>query len=66
MTELCDLSARQLVAGYRKGAFTPVDAARAVLDRIEVVQPGVNAFVRVDSRPGPGAGAGVGGPVERG
>ncbi|WP_250298601.1 amidase [Streptomyces sp. A 4/2] len=51
MTELCDLSARQLVAGYRKGAFTPVDAARAVLDRIEVVQPGVNAFVRVDAGP---------------
>lgn len=47
MTELCDLTARQLLAGYRKGDFTPVDATRAVLDRIELVQPGVNAFVRV-------------------
>ncbi|WP_406154460.1 amidase [Streptomyces sp. NBC_01023] len=49
MTDLCDLTARQLLAGYRKGTFTPVDAARAVLHRAEVVQPRVNAFVRIDS-----------------
>ncbi|WP_405780550.1 amidase [Streptomyces sp. NBC_00859] len=49
MTDLCDLTARQLLADYRKGTFTPVDAARAVLHRAEVVQPGVNAFVRIES-----------------
>lgn len=49
MTELCDLTARQLLAGYRKSSFTPVDVARAVLQRAEVVQPEVNAFVRIDS-----------------
>ncbi|WP_406139675.1 amidase [Streptomyces sp. NBC_01089] len=49
MTDLCDLTARELLAGYRKGSFTPVDAADAVLHRAEVVQPDVNAFVRIDS-----------------
>lgn len=48
-TFLTDLTARQLLAGYEKGDFSPVDATRAVLDRIEVVQPLVNAFVRVDT-----------------
>ncbi|WP_328317627.1 amidase [Streptomyces sp. NBC_00388] len=51
MTELCDLTARELLAGYRRGSFTPVDAARAVLHRAEAVQPVVNAFVRIDSAP---------------
>ncbi|MFD7088154.1 amidase [Streptomyces sp. NPDC059896] len=46
-TRLTDLTARQLLAGYEKGDFSPLDATRAVLDRIEVVQPLVNAFVRV-------------------
>ncbi|WP_434589904.1 amidase [Streptomyces sp. A5-4] len=49
MTELSALTARQLLAGYEKGEFTPVDATRAVLDRIEAVDPLVNAFVRVDA-----------------
>ncbi|MFJ5291758.1 MULTISPECIES: amidase [unclassified Streptomyces] len=49
MTELCDLTALHLLAGYRKGSFTPVDVARAVLHRAEAVQPRVNAFVRIDS-----------------
>jgi aspartyl-tRNA(Asn)/glutamyl-tRNA(Gln) amidotransferase subunit A len=46
---LTDLTARQLLTGYEKGDFSPVDATRAALDRIEVVQPLVNAFVRVDA-----------------
>ncbi|MFJ2111380.1 amidase [Streptomyces sp. NPDC087850] len=46
---LTDLTARQLLAGYARGDFTPVDAVRAVLDRIETVQPLVNAFVRTDA-----------------
>ena len=32
--------------GYAKGDFSPVEATRAALERIEVVQPLVNAFVR--------------------
>ncbi|MFI6700961.1 amidase [Streptomyces sp. NPDC050509] len=48
-TFLTDLTARALLAGYAKGDFSPVEATRAVLDRIETVQPLVNAFVRVDS-----------------
>ncbi|WP_328582090.1 amidase [Streptomyces sp. NBC_00370] len=48
-TFLTDLTARQLVAGYERGDFSPVDATRAVLDRIETVQPLVNAFTRVDA-----------------
>ncbi|MFF3245000.1 amidase [Streptomyces sp. NPDC002870] len=48
-SELTDLTARQLLTGYEKGDFSPVDATRAALERIEVVQPLVNAFVRVDA-----------------
>ncbi|MEE1752363.1 amidase [Streptomyces sp. SP18CS02] len=48
-TFLTDLTARQLLGGYARGDFSPLDVTRAALDRIEVVQPLVNAFVRVDS-----------------
>ncbi|MFD3843008.1 amidase [Streptomyces sp. NPDC058642] len=47
MTELTELTAVQLVDGYRKGEFSPVDAARAALERAERIQPEVNAFVRI-------------------
>ncbi|MFI7316259.1 amidase [Streptomyces venezuelae] len=47
MTELADLTAVQLVDGYRKGEFSPVDATRAALRRAEESQPQVNAFVRI-------------------
>uniref|UniRef100_A0AAU2V8N1 Amidase n=1 Tax=Streptomyces sp. NBC_00003 TaxID=2903608 RepID=A0AAU2V8N1_9ACTN len=50
-SELFDLTARQLLAGYRAGTFSPLDATRAVLARIEAVQPRLNAFVRVDTEP---------------
>jgi aspartyl-tRNA(Asn)/glutamyl-tRNA(Gln) amidotransferase subunit A len=49
MTELTELTAVQLVDGYRKGEFSPVDATRAALERAERVQPAVNAFVRIDA-----------------
>lgn len=52
MTEsmfLTDLTARQLLAGYERGDFSPVDVTRATLDRIEAIEPLVNAFVRVDA-----------------
>ncbi|OKK07697.1 amidase [Streptomyces sp. CB03234] len=48
-TFLTDLTARQLLDGYARGDFSPVDAVRAALDRIEAVEPLVNAFVRVDA-----------------
>ncbi|MGW0913302.1 amidase [Streptomyces sp. NPDC002784] len=47
MTDLTGLTAVQLLDGYRAGAFTPVDATRAVLERAEHIQPEVNAFVRI-------------------
>ncbi|MDB1089587.1 amidase [Streptomyces sp. ACA25] len=45
---LTDLTAGALTAGYAAGRFTPVDAARAALERAETVQPQVNAFVLLD------------------
>ncbi|MGW1023996.1 amidase [Streptomyces sp. NPDC002577] len=49
MTELTELTATQLIDGYRKGEFSPVDATRAALRRIGETEPAVNAFVRVDA-----------------
>jgi aspartyl-tRNA(Asn)/glutamyl-tRNA(Gln) amidotransferase subunit A len=49
MTELTDLTATQLVDGYRKGTFSPVDVVEAALRRCEDIQPAVNAFVRIDA-----------------
>ncbi|MDW4910601.1 amidase [Streptomyces sp. ADMS] len=48
-TELAELTAVQLLDGYRKGEFSPVDATRAALERAEQLQPVVNAFVRIDA-----------------
>jgi aspartyl-tRNA(Asn)/glutamyl-tRNA(Gln) amidotransferase subunit A len=45
--DLTGLSAVQLLDGYRKGEFSPVDATRAALERAERIQPEVNAFVRL-------------------
>ena len=49
MTDLYELTARELLTGYRSGDFSPVEAVRSVLDRIEAVNEGVNAFCRVDA-----------------
>ena len=62
MTDLYELTARELITGYRSGAFSPVEATRSVLDRIEAVDPGVNAFCRVDAE---GALAAAGASTER-
>jgi aspartyl-tRNA(Asn)/glutamyl-tRNA(Gln) amidotransferase subunit A len=48
MTDLWRLSAAQLAAGYRSGAFTPVDAIEACLARTAHCQPLTNAMVMVD------------------
>ena len=47
-TELCNLSATELVRGYAAKDFSPVEVARAALDRIAALNATVNAFVFVD------------------
>ncbi|MFF7972749.1 amidase [Streptomyces sp. NPDC007905] len=45
--ELTDLTAVQLLDGYRKGEFSPVEATEQALERARRLQPEVNAFVRL-------------------
>jgi aspartyl-tRNA(Asn)/glutamyl-tRNA(Gln) amidotransferase subunit A len=44
MTDLTALTAVELLAGYRAGDFSPVEATRAALDRARQVQQELNAF----------------------
>ncbi|HEY2981761.1 MAG TPA: amidase family protein, partial [Anaerolineales bacterium] len=44
------LTATELLAGYRSGAFSPVEVVRAAYDRIQRVQPKINAFCVVAER----------------
>lgn len=46
---LWQLSAAQLVAGYRDGAFTPVDALQACLARTAAVNTTLNAMTTLDA-----------------
>ena len=46
--ELCFLCSAELAARYRRRDLSPVEVARAVLDRIERVNPRVNALYFVD------------------
>ena len=48
--DLCSLSAIELLAGYRKRTISPVETAKAVLARIEALNPVLNAFNLVDAR----------------
>ena len=48
-TELTELTAVELLDGYRRREFSPVDTTRATLERAEEIQPAVNAFVRLDA-----------------
>lgn len=41
---LADLGTAELVAGYRSGAFTPVEVLEAVRRRVEELEPTVNAL----------------------
>lgn len=43
------LSARALVAGYRAGSLSPVEVTAAVLQRIEAVNPRINALFHVNA-----------------
>jgi aspartyl-tRNA(Asn)/glutamyl-tRNA(Gln) amidotransferase subunit A len=47
MQQLTDLTAVQLLAGYRKGEFGPVEVTVQALERARAIQPEVNAFVRL-------------------
>lgn len=49
MSDLTDLTAVELLAGYRDGTISPVDATQAALDAIEAVDMDVNAFVSVEA-----------------
>jgi aspartyl-tRNA(Asn)/glutamyl-tRNA(Gln) amidotransferase subunit A len=50
MTDLADLTATELLAGYRDRTFTPVEATRDALAAIEAHNDEVNAFVLVDEQ----------------
>ena len=46
-TDLTQCTATELLAMYRSGAASPVEATQAVLDRIAAVDPTINAFCLV-------------------
>jgi aspartyl-tRNA(Asn)/glutamyl-tRNA(Gln) amidotransferase subunit A len=46
--DLCFMSATELLARYRARTLSPVEATKAVLDRIERVNPKLNAYCLVD------------------
>ncbi|MFP6749871.1 MAG: amidase family protein, partial [Alphaproteobacteria bacterium] len=46
--DLIGMSAVDLLAGYRAGRFSPLEATRAVLDRIHAVNDKINAFMIID------------------
>jgi aspartyl-tRNA(Asn)/glutamyl-tRNA(Gln) amidotransferase subunit A len=46
-SDLADCSATELLQLYQSGEASPVDATRAVLDRIEALNPQLNAFCLV-------------------
>src|SRR5574342_460503 len=49
-TDLCALTATELLEGYRKHELSPVEVTRAVLERIEALNPILNAFNLVSAR----------------
>jgi aspartyl-tRNA(Asn)/glutamyl-tRNA(Gln) amidotransferase subunit A len=49
-TDLCALSATELVDAFRKRELSPVDVARAVRRRIDDLDPVLNAFILVSDR----------------
>jgi aspartyl-tRNA(Asn)/glutamyl-tRNA(Gln) amidotransferase subunit A len=49
MTGPADLTATELLGAYRAGDLSPTEACDAVLDRIEAVNPALNAYHLVDA-----------------
>ncbi|WP_439514794.1 amidase [Oceanibaculum nanhaiense] len=48
-TDICYLPATELLKHYRRKSLSPVEVTKAVLARIEAVDPHVNAFCLVDA-----------------
>lgn len=48
MSGLATTSATDLASAYRTGAVSPVEVLQAVLDRLDTVEPAINAFAHVD------------------
>jgi len=48
MSDLTTLSISELQAGYRQGDFTPVDAFRALEEKISKVDPAIGAYLSRD------------------
>lgn len=48
MSEFCSMSATALVAGIKTGDISPVEIMQASIDRIEAVDPAINAMVTRD------------------
>lgn len=48
-TNLAFWSATELVHGFARGTVSPIEATEAALDRIEALNPRLNAFVHVDA-----------------
>lgn len=48
MNDLATTSAVDLASAYRTAALSPVEVLTAVLDRLEKVEPSINAFAHVD------------------
>lgn len=46
--ELTELSANSLLNGYRRRAFSPVEVLDAVISRVHVLNPKLNAFLAID------------------
>ncbi|WP_020663514.1 amidase [Amycolatopsis benzoatilytica] len=49
MTELADLTANELVAGYRSQTFSPVEVTEAILARIDAREPELRALYAYDA-----------------
>lgn len=47
MDKLTDLTVEQLQAAYTDRSLSPVEVTRAFLDRIDEIDPGINAFITV-------------------
>ena len=47
MSDLCSLTASELLEGFNKRTISPVEVTKAVLDRIEKLNPKLNAFCLV-------------------
>ncbi|CAN5185976.1 amidase [soil metagenome] len=47
-SDLVSLTAVDLLGGYRAGDFTPTEVTAAILDRIDALEPQLNAFYRVE------------------